>query len=100
MGKSKKTFDVETFKQYVNSQLERTDEFANESFKSGLCVALEETLHKTGNYKGFNHLYWNETGFKDWVNAGQPEDWETKKVFILGDKSSKYRGNEYARRYY
>ncbi len=40
MAKSKKTFDVVTFKDYVNKQLSRTDEYATEDFKSGLCVAF------------------------------------------------------------
>lgn len=99
--KNKKTFDVEEFKQYVNEQLERTDKHATEDFKSGLCVALGEVLHKTGNYKGYNDLYWNEIGWQEWRTIGkETEVWEEKKLFIYGTPDSKYRGSKYARRYY
>ena len=101
MARKKKTFDVLTFKEYVNTQLTRTDEYATEAFKSGLCIALEEVLHRTGNYKGFNDLYWLEIGWNEWRTIGnETEDWEKKKVFIYGTPDSKYRGSKYARRYY
>jgi hypothetical protein len=100
MARKKKTFDVLSFKDYVNIQLARTDEFATDEFKSGLCIALHEVLHKTGNYNGFQYLYWAEKGWQDWYNSGQTEVWSEKKVFIYGTPDSKYRGSEYARKYY
>ena len=101
MARTKKTFDVETFKDYVNIQLSRTDEHATEDFKSGFCVALEQVLHKSGNYKGYQDLYWEETGWNEWRTIGnQTEDWEEKKKFIYGAPDSKYRGCKYSRRYY
>ena len=101
MARNKKTFDVETFKSYVNIQLSRTDEYATESFKSGLCIALQEVLHRTGNYSGFNYLYWLETGWNEWRTIGnETEDWEKKKKFIYGTPDSKYRGCKHSRRYY
>jgi len=101
MARSKKTFDVETFKTYVNTQLSRTDEYATESFKSGLCIALQEVLHRTGNYSGYNYLYWNEIGWQEWRTIGkETEVWEEKKLFIYGTPDSKYRGCKYSRRYY
>lgn len=101
MARSKKTFDVETFKSYVNKQLSRTDEYATEDFKSGLCVALQEILHRTGNYNGFNDLYWLEIGWDEWRTIGnETEDWEEKKKYIYGTADSKYRGCQYSRRYY
>ena len=100
MGK-RKSFDVETFKDYVNKQLSRTDEHATEDFKSGLCVALEQVLHRTGNYKGFNDLYWLEIGWNEWRTIGnQTEDWEEKKKYIYGTADSKYHGCKSSRRYY
>jgi len=100
MSRKKKTFEVEKFKEYVNIQLARTDEHADDKFKSGLCIALEYMLHKTGNYKGFNYLYWVETGFADWWKNGKTEIWEEKKKYIVGTPDTKYRGSEHARRYY
>lgn len=97
----KKTFDVEAFKVYVNKQLSRTDDFATNDLKYGLCVALEHVLHSTNNYKGFQDLYWEEIGFKEWSTIGkETEDWDEKKKFIYGTENSKYHGCKYARRYY
>ena len=101
MARNKKTFDVVTFKEYVNNQLARTDEYATEDFKSGLCIALQEVLFRTGNYNGYNDLYWNEIGWQEWRTIGkETEDWEEKKLFIYGTPDSKYHGSKYARRYY
>jgi len=101
MARNKKTFDVLTFKDYVNTQLARTDEYATEDFKSGLSIALEEVLHRSGNYNGFSYLYWDEIGWKEWRTIGkETEVWEEKKKFIYGTPDSKYRGSKYARRYY
>jgi hypothetical protein len=95
----RKTLDIDSFKDYVNNQLARTDAFGDESFKSGLCTALEHVL-QGGNYKGYTQLYWDEFGFKQWLVEGQTEVWEEKKKYIYGDIDSKYKGNKYARRYY
>jgi hypothetical protein len=101
MSRKKKTFDVLAFKEYVNNQLARTDEHATEDFKSGLSVALGEVLHRTGNYNGFNHLYWNEVGWQEWRTIGnETEDWEEKKKYIYGTADSKYHGCKNSRRYY
>lgn len=96
----RKTLNVESFKDYINKQLARTNEFANESFKAGLCTALEHVLHESGNYKGYTQLYWDEFGFKKWLAEGQTEVWEEKKKYIYGEVDSKYKGNQYSRRYY
>jgi hypothetical protein len=97
----RKSFDVEAFKLYVNKQLSRTDEYATSEFKSGLCVALEQVLRSTGNYKGYNDLYWEEIGWKEWLSIGnETEMWEEKKKFIYGTADSKYRGCKSSRRYY
>ena len=97
----RKTIGVEEFKTFVNEQLKRTDEHAMRgNFKSALCVALGEVLHKSGNYNGFTYLYWDEVGYKDWRANGETEVWEEKKLYVLGSANTKYRGDEYARRYY
>jgi hypothetical protein len=98
--KGRKTFDVKNFKDYVNNQLARTDEHATDDFKSGLCVALHEVLHRTGNYEGYGDLYWNEIGWKLWRTEGnETEVWEEKKKYIYGEVGSKYNGSKYSRRY-
>ena len=101
MARKTKTFDVVNFKNYVNQQLSRTDDYATESFKSGLCLAIEQVLHKTGNYNGYNDLYWLETGCDQWRTIGnQTENWEEKKAYIYGTTDSKYKGNKFSRKYY
>lgn len=104
MAKQRKkiTFEVEKFKNHINEQLARTDDFAinGDGFKSGLCAALERVLFDTGNYQGYQNLYWQEIGYNAWVEAGKPEEWEKKKKYILGLINTKYGGSDYARRYY
>ena len=100
--RKKSTFDVQKFKDYVNEQLARTDDFAvlTEGFKSGMCTALERVLFDTGNYQGYQNLYWQEIGYNAWVEAGKPEEWDLKKKFIVGLINTKYGGSDYARKYY
>ena len=101
MSKPKKTLSVETLKTFVNEQLKRTDDHANVgNFKSGLCIALERVLHDSGNYRGFTYLFWDEGGCEQWRADGQTEIWSEKRLYVLGDANSKYKQNEYARRYY
>lgn len=82
--------DVEQLKSWTNEQLKRTDEYADQKFKAGLCSVLEQVLRVTGNYNGYNHNYWNETGWKLWREAGEP-DFPEKNQYI---------GPEYDRVYY
>ena len=99
--RKRKTFDVESFKKFVNEQLERTDDHATiGNFKSGLCIALERVLHDTGNYQGYNILYWLEKGCDEWEKNGKPQNWGDKVFYVLGTADSKYKGCNYARRYY
>ena len=51
-----KTIKVETVLNYANKQLKRTDEFANENFKSGIIAMIENVLMETGNYNGYMFL--------------------------------------------
>ena len=99
--KGRKTFDVTKFKTYVNTQLARTDAYATEEFKGGLCIALEEVLQRTDNYKGYNYLYWNEIGWQLWRTEGkETENWDEKKKYIYGEKGSKYNACKNSRVYY
>ena len=50
------TTSVSTMLEYANRQLERTDEFANRSFKAGICVMIEQILFEAGSYNGFTFL--------------------------------------------
>lgn len=98
----RQTFRVEDFKAYINKQLTRTDEGMTTKKREGLCMTLEHVLHETGNYKGYNDLYWWETGSKLWEEAGKPETFPLKDKYIHGEvgNGNKYDGCRYARRYY
>ena len=52
----KKTIQVLKMLEWGNKQLARTDEYADEKFKAGICVMLEELLMVTGNYQGYREL--------------------------------------------
>ena len=54
--KGKKTVGVNGMLDWANKQLQRTDEYADAKFKAGICSMIEELLHRTGNYKGYNEL--------------------------------------------
>jgi len=85
----RKTFKIEVFKEYVNKQLERTDDFATQKFKAGLCLALEEVLFRTGNYNGYNYNYWIKKGFKEWQEAGEP-GFPEKNKYLYGKGGHEY----------
>jgi len=80
-----KTFSVEKFKDYVNAQMKRTDTGMTNEVRDGLDLALNEVLHSTGNYHGFQYVDWDEGGYQQWVDDGKPED-NTK---YLGNQSKK-----------
>ncbi len=97
MAKTLKVLDLII---YVNSQLSRTDEEMTSKTSEGLCVVLEHVLHKTGNYQGYNHLYWLERGCNEWVRDGKIESHPEKNKYIYGEVGSEYKGCVYARKYY
>lgn len=101
----RKTIKFEDFKKWINEQLARTDEFALQTpeFKSALCSAYEKFAIDTGNYNGFQYLYWHEGGCEAWIKSGISDcsiNWKEKEEYIVGPAHSKYRGSQYARMYY
>jgi hypothetical protein len=91
----RKTIEVEEIKRKINNLLERSDDTApGADAKKTLCSLLEGILHDTGNYRGFNYVYWLKRGNQEWVAAGKPEVPVVKNQFIIGDIG------EWARIYY
>lgn len=90
----RKTFDVEDFKRWVNSVLalptQDNPHVPSQDTKSALCTALEKVLMDTGNYKGFQNIYWSDIGCTLWRDAGEP-DFPEKQKFL---------GPEYDRCYF
>ena len=54
----KKTFNVDAFRKSVNHTLAVSD--CSVDMRKGMIVMLEEILHQTGNYKGFQYLMQNQ----------------------------------------
>ena len=53
---SKKTIKVKEMLEWANHQLSRTDDYATEKFKAGVCCMIEHLLMETDNYMGYNEL--------------------------------------------
>ena len=53
---AKKPHPVSDILAYANDQLSRTDEYATAEFKIGIICMLEDALHATGNYRGFQFI--------------------------------------------
>ena len=49
----KKTIEVKKMVEWANTQLARTDEYADVGFKSGISTMIERILYNTNNYQGF-----------------------------------------------
>ena len=52
---ARKTFEVETLKNRINSHLAAGGSF-DKHYRVALITLLESILHETGNYKGFRYL--------------------------------------------
>lgn len=87
------TVKIQPLKDFINSQLARTDKDATDEFKIGQIEIIEKILRMSKNYMGYTHIYWENQGADEWKAAGKPE----------GEAMYKYTyGNlgKYARRYY
>lgn len=85
---SRKTVNVSEVLTEANLQLSRIDATATQEFKEGICKMIENILHASGNYRGFNYIAWLNGGFEQWCKDGEPID------------KSKYLDYEYDRFYY
>lgn len=55
---SRKTFSVEEFKNNMNNML--ANSIVDREVREGIIFSLEDLLHKTGNYRGFEYLLKSE----------------------------------------
>lgn len=86
--KRNKTIKIERLKEMINEKLKAD---ISKDQKIALSFLLEEVLHETGNYNGYNYLYWIEKGHEEWLKAGGNKHEEK---YLYGD------GHEFNRRYY
>ena len=89
-GHKCKNIKVEEFHEEVNRLLALDNDAITQEFKKGICGIWEHFSMKTGNYGGFQHIYWMKQGFTEWKDAGEPGFPEKQKYF----------GKEYDRRYF
>jgi rhodanese-related sulfurtransferase len=92
MARKRKTIEVKKLLDWANDMLANENLSSDEH--SGVCHFIENVLHESGNYAGFNHVYWMNGGFKAWEAAGEP-GFPEKNKYIVGPS-----GDEYARFYY
>jgi len=52
----RKTIEVKKVLDYVNNQLQRTDEYCDDKFKAGMCTMIERMLYDTNQYNGYTPL--------------------------------------------
>ena len=87
----RKTVTVEYLKAEVNRVLGLEHLSVDE--RRGMAHLLEHVLHDTGNYRGYNDVFWmSEGGFEAWKEAGEP-DFPAKNQYIHGteDGTDAYR---------
>jgi hypothetical protein len=70
-----------------------------QSVKAGICTTIEAMLSAADCYDGYGNLYWRETGFRDWQEAGEPE-FPEKMRYIIGPENGGPSTGEYSRVYY
>ncbi len=92
MAKGRKTIEVEWIKDRINTQL--AEPSFSQPEKMRLCFLLEDVLHQSNNYNGFQFNYWNDGGYKAWLTAGEPS-FPEKEKYITNNKKE-----EYSRIYY
>ena len=85
MAKGKKTISMKRVLELSNIVLESLPDGSKD-----VCLLIETLLHETGNYAGYNYVYWNNQGYQEWVAAGKPE----------GVEKTKYYGPEWKRIYF
>ena len=78
---------------WANKQLARTDDDANQGFKSGIFTMMNKILLDANCYQGYNYNYWMEKGADEWFAAGEP-NFPEKDKFIYGGPVEE---NEYNR---
>ena len=61
----RKTIKVTEVKEMINGML--ASEYSSNEEKSVLCLALEDILHRTGNYQGFGYLNPELTNYTDYA---------------------------------
>ena len=92
----RKTIEVSKLKAEINRRLALPAERHSDDERAALCALLETVLMDTGNYAGFNWLYWQQHGYQEWRDAGSPEEFPAKYRYLYGPGLH----DDYRREYY
>ena len=79
-----KSVKVDWVKKQVHTMLREST--CSPEIRLGFCSVLEQILHKTGNYNGFQYLDWLDGGCERWNADGRPKD----NTPYLGDQSRRF----------
>lgn len=82
----RKTIEVKKLRDMANGMLASE---ISQPEKRSICSLIENVLMDTGNYKGYNHNYWMEKGYRQWVDDGKP-DFPEKEFYIYGPNKDEY----------
>lgn len=92
------TLPVADLKAEINRILALPLERISTEERKALAILLENVLHATGNYQGYNDLHWIERGCREWEETGLeetigPHNFDLKRPYITGtaDGSETYR---------
>ena len=95
MAKGRKTIEVEFIKDKINHMLSLPLKQHSKETKAALCTLLEDILHQSNNYHGFQYNIWDNGGYEAWKAAGEP-DFPEKEKYLTG----KHKEHDYSRVYY
>jgi hypothetical protein len=92
-----KTIKVNEITDIINEKL--ANPVIEQLTKATLCTFLEDILHKTSNYHGYNYLYWlnHPCGYTQWVKDGEP-GFPEKEKYITNNKKEEFSRVYYTRR--
>lgn len=86
--KTRKTVEVKQIRSMINDKLGNKNYSQDE--KKSLAMFLEDVLHATNNYQGFNWTAWVGGGCQRWVDAGRPEGPEKDLITFGGPEKDFY----------
>lgn len=82
----RKTFSVAEFTDKINRFLASDPSQISEVERRTAIVILNDILHETGNYQGYQYLEWMNGGCNQWIKDGSPDD----KAKYIGDETRRH----------
>lgn len=83
----KRNKDIQVLINKANQYLSESDD-SKVAAREVVIDFVSGVLHEVKCYMGFNFVYWDAIGFKEWDLAGRPEE---KDQFVYGPSGDKTR---------